>query len=223
MTRRDILPVILLGHAANYVDIIETIEDINAAADSPRYELLGFLDERDEMQGRSFHGYPVLGRHASAHQYPHALFSTWIGGGGYLERERVIAGLGLAPERFATLVHPTACVSPRAQLGSGVVVLQNCTVANQVTVGDHVVVLQNSVLSHDDTIGEYTVITNSVALAGYVKVGRSCYLGANCSIRQRVTIGEGSLVGMGSVVLNDVPPYHVVVGNPARVLREARP
>jgi sugar O-acyltransferase (sialic acid O-acetyltransferase NeuD family) len=163
----------------------------------------------------------VLGRFADAPRHPDALFSTWIGGGRYQQREHVITSLGLPPERFATLVHPTSYVSGRARLGRGVVVLQNCTIANQVSLGDHVVVFQNSMLSHDDVIGDFTVITNSVALAGFVNVGRGCYLGTNCSIRQRVAVGDGSLVGMGSVVLNDVPPYHVVVGNPARILREA--
>jgi sugar O-acyltransferase (sialic acid O-acetyltransferase NeuD family) len=175
------------------------------------------------MQGKSFHGYPVLGRYAEAGRFPDALFSTWIGGTGtYLNRPRVIAELNLPPERFVTLVHPTSCVSRRARLGRGVVIYQNCTASSNVVLGDHVLVLPNSILSHDDEIGDYTLITGGVAISGSVKVGRSCYLGTNCAIHQGVTIGEGSLIGMGSVVRHDVPPYSVVVGNPARLLREAQ-
>ncbi len=51
-------PVILLGHAGNYADIVDLIEDLRDAGDL-RYEVLGFLEDREEMQGRSFHGYPV--------------------------------------------------------------------------------------------------------------------------------------------------------------------
>lgn len=215
------IPVILFGHAGNYADIVDLVEDLRDAGDR-RYEILGFLEDREEVQGRSFHGYPVLGRHADAGRFPDALFSTWIGGTKtYLDRPRVIAGLNLSPGRFATLVHPTSYVSRRAQLGRGVVVYQNCTLSNNVVLGDHALVLPNTVLSHDDEIGDYTIITGGVAISGSVKVGRSCYLGTNCSIHQSVAIGEGSLIGMGSVVRHDVPPRSVVVGNPARILREA--
>jgi sugar O-acyltransferase (sialic acid O-acetyltransferase NeuD family) len=214
-------PVILLGHAGNYTDIVDLIEDLRDAGDA-RYAIQGFLDNREEMQGRSFHGYPVLGRHADAGRFPDALFSTWIGGTRtYLDRPRVVADLGLPPERFATLVHPTSYVSRRARLGHGVIVYQNCTLSNNVVLGDHVLVLPNTVLSHDDEIGDYTIITGGVAISGSVKVGRSCYIGTNCAIHQSVTVGEGSLVGMGSVVRHDVPQGSVVVGNPARILREA--
>ena len=51
----------------------------------------------------------------------------------------------------------------------------------------------------------------------------SCYLGANASVRGGVKLGNGSLIGLGSVALEDVPPRHVVVGNPARFLRELAP
>jgi acetyltransferase-like isoleucine patch superfamily enzyme len=61
-----------------------------------------------------------------------------------------------------------------------------------------------------------------VLVASEAKVGRNCYLGSACSMLPGVTIGEGSLVGLSSVVLRDVEPYKVVVGNPARVLRDVQ-
>jgi len=49
------------------------------------------------------------------------------------------------------------------------------------------------------------------------------YLGQACTIRQFVHIGKDCLIGMGSVVLADVPPNSVMVGNPARKLRDRYP
>ena len=57
-------------------------------------------------------------------------------------------------------------------------------------------------------------------MSGGVTVGESCYLGTNSSIIGNVTIGKGSLIGMGSVVLKDVPSNTVVVGNPAKAVRK---
>ena len=52
------------------------------------------------------------------------------------------------------------------------------------------------------------------------RVGRHASIGSNATILGGVTIGDGALVGAGAVVTKDVPPRTVVVGNPARVLRE---
>jgi acetyltransferase-like isoleucine patch superfamily enzyme len=51
-------------------------------------------------------------------------------------------------------------------------------------------------------------------------VEAGCYLGQGCTVRQELRIGAGSLVGMGAVVVRDVPPGSVVAGNPARRLRD---
>jgi acetyltransferase-like isoleucine patch superfamily enzyme len=53
-----------------------------------------------------------------------------------------------------------------------------------------------------------------------VWVEDGCYLGQACAIKQYLRIGRGSLIGMGSVVVRDVPPNSVMVGNPARKLRD---
>ena len=50
-------------------------------------------------------------------------------------------------------------------------------------------------------------------------VGHDVWIGHGAHIKQGVTLGTGSVVGMGSVVTKDVPPYSIVGGNPARVIR----
>lgn len=52
---------------------------------------------------------------------------------------------------------------------------------------------------------------------------RRCWLGFNAIILKGVTIGEGAIVGAGSVVTKDVPPFCIVAGNPARVVRRITP
>ncbi len=53
-----------------------------------------------------------------------------------------------------------------------------------------------------------------------VHIGRGAYIGVNAIILPGVNVGEGCIVGAGSVVTKDVPPYTVAAGNPARVLRK---
>lgn len=51
-------------------------------------------------------------------------------------------------------------------------------------------------------------------------VGRDVWLGANVVITPGVTVGDGSVIGAGSMVTKDVPPNVIAVGNPCRVLRK---
>lgn len=56
-----------------------------------------------------------------------------------------------------------------------------------------------------------------------VRIGRGAWLGANVTVLPGVTIGDGSVVGAGSVVTKDVAPNTVVVGTPARHVRDIGP
>ena len=51
-----------------------------------------------------------------------------------------------------------------------------------------------------------------------IRIGRYAWIANSCHIMKGVTIGEGAIVGAGSVVVTDVPPFSVAMGNPARVV-----
>ena len=53
-----------------------------------------------------------------------------------------------------------------------------------------------------------------------VRIKKNAWLGAQCIIMPGITIGEGAIVGSGSVVTHDVPAHAIVVGNPAKVLKK---
>jgi len=54
---------------------------------------------------------------------------------------------------------------------------------------------------------------------GRVHIGKGVLIGVNCVILPGVTIGEGSIIGAGTVVTRDIPPYSIAAGNPAKVIR----
>ena len=66
---------------------------------------------------------------------------------------------------------------------------------------------------------EKTGNVTNLERAGAVTIGDNCWLGGSVTVCPNVTIGEGCVIGAGSVVTRDIPPHSLAVGNPCRVLR----
>ncbi|MCJ1230613.1 hypothetical protein MMC12_007287 [Toensbergia leucococca] len=64
--------------------------------------------------------------------------------------------------------------------------------------------------------------TNGPEIGKEIHVEDDCFIGGNVIILPGVRVGRGSTIGAGSVVTRDVPPFHVVAGNPARIIRKAK-
>jgi sugar O-acyltransferase (sialic acid O-acetyltransferase NeuD family) len=209
------MEIVILGIRGMGVDIADAIEA--QAREGRPVRVMGFLDDDPGAQGTTVGGYPVLGRLADVNRFPCALFVNGIGSPtSYRNKASITEAAGLPEERWATVIHPTAVVSPRAKVGAGAVLLAHVCVCAGARVGRHVMVLPNSVISHDTVVHDHVSIASGVCIAGRCDVGASCYLGSNSSIRQDSRIGERALIGMGAVVVGDVPPDSVYLGNPAR-------
>jgi sugar O-acyltransferase (sialic acid O-acetyltransferase NeuD family) len=210
--------LVVVGAGGNSRNIVLLVEDINQV--EPRWNLLGYLDDDPAIRGRTVGGYPVLGPLALCGSFPACKFI--IGVANYknrLVRKAIVERMGFGPERFATLVHPSASVSRNATVGAGTVIFQYVVVGSNVAIGSHVVISQLSTIGHDSQVDDYVTAAAGVLVSGSVRVGTGAYLGTGCHIIQEVSIGEDALAGIGSVVLRDVPPHTTVLGNPAKPRR----
>jgi sugar O-acyltransferase (sialic acid O-acetyltransferase NeuD family) len=209
--------LVILGASGNALDILDVVDAINAT--KLTWNVVGLLDDAERPE-RSFAGLAILGRLADASRFDGAWFINAIGSDkSFRKRARIVASVGLHLDRFATLIHPLAAVSVRARLGRGVCVNAGVSVAGNVVVGDGVSIGPGSIVGHDSIIEDHAMLAPAAVVSGFCRVGASSYLGAAAALRQRVRVGAGALIGMGAVVLGDVEPGAVVVGNPARVLQ----
>lgn len=71
-------------------------------------------------------------------------------------------------------------------------------------------------VAHDCQVGDHTIFANNATLAGHVQVGDWAILGGFTGVHQFVRVGAHSFCGVGTVLLQDLPPYVTVAGNPAR-------
>ncbi len=78
-----------------------------------------------------------------------------------------------------------------------------------------------AVISEDHEIGDPNILMKEQPkIPAKITIERNVWVAANCTILKGVTIGEGSVIAAGSVVARSVPPYSIVGGNPARVMRK---
>ncbi|MEY9095058.1 DapH/DapD/GlmU-related protein [Paenibacillus sp. RC84] len=81
---------------------------------------------------------------------------------------------------------------------------------------------RNSIIGYNTTILAHEYLTKEYRL-GEVRIGSNVMVGANTTILPGVTIGDGAVIGAGSVVHKDVEPYSFVAGNPLQVIRTGTP
>ncbi|MGY0408734.1 MAG: acyltransferase [Polaribacter sp.] len=91
---------------------------------------------------------------------------------------------------------------------------------NKVKIGNYVQTAMGlTIISGSHKIDDYSVVTQNqeVVLEG------ENWVGANVTILGGVTVGRGTIIGAGSVVVKSLPPYSVCAGNPCKVIRERKP
>ncbi|WP_096154813.1 2,3,4,5-tetrahydropyridine-2,6-dicarboxylate N-acetyltransferase [Bacillus sp. FJAT-45066] len=119
-------------------------------------------------------------------------------------------------------------------------------IRDQVEIGDNAVIMMGASINIGAVIGEGTMIDMNVVLGGRATVGKNCHIGAgtvlagvieppsakpvvveddvvigaNAVVLEGVTVGKGAVVAAGAIVIDDVAPYTVVAGTPARKIKD---
>lgn len=187
-----------------------------------RWNVLGFVDDKPELQGAVICDLPVLGTMEWLERNRRKSVELICSAGNPRTRKALAergAALGFS---FCTVVHPSARMSRWVELGPGTVVTAGCVLTTQVKVGAHTLVNLNSTIGHDCVIGAYSNITPGCQISGAVNFGEGVYFGTGAVIIQGKSVGEWSIVGAGAVVTSDIPSHVTAVGVPCRVIKEHR-
>lgn len=146
-----------------------------------------------------------------------------IGGDRGLDRvtlQRSLADRGIPP---LTVLHRTAFVADNAVVGAGCQVLAQAAVCVEVVLGEGCIINTSASVDHECRLEAGVHVCPGARLAGCVRVGRYATIYTGAVVLPRVAIGEGAVVAAGAVVSEDVPPYSLVAGIPARRIRSLAP
>ncbi|NIQ13813.1 MAG: transferase [Candidatus Dadabacteria bacterium] len=156
---------------------------------------------------------------------------TEIGEGAHLRSHTVIYAGNKVGYRLQTgnkvNIRESNEIGNNVSIGTLSVIEHHVKIGNGVRMHSQVFVPEYSILEDDTWLGPNVVLTNAkYPLSPGVKeslqgpiIKRGAKIGANATLMPGIVVGENAFIGAGAVVVKDVPPGAVVVGNPARVIK----
>jgi sugar O-acyltransferase (sialic acid O-acetyltransferase NeuD family) len=215
--RAKVQCVVVLGGRGGGAIAAFTLARIASHRGGQRF--LGFLNDTVPRDTR-IDGHRVLGR-----------FDEWSGlpaGSVFLAplhkvreapaRINRVRGLGIPVTRWASVVDPAAVVPDDVAQAPGLFACACAGIMPGTKVGAHVSLRHGSYVGHDATLGDFVFLGANSAVAGYGRIGEGAHVAPGASIREGVSVGRYAVVGLGAVVIRDVPDFAIVAGNPARLV-----
>lgn len=120
---------------------------------------------------------------------------------------------------FGKIIHTSCQIDETAQIRDGVVLYPNVTIDQRVIIDCNTIVNLDCTISHDSHVGSHCFLSPRVAIAGFVKIGEQSVLGINSTIIDNLTLCEKTQLGAGAVVIKKIEKSGLYVGNPAKLIR----
>lgn len=202
----------------------EIIREINVQKRlSSDFEVVGFLDNDPNKISKSFYGFPVLGNLKSCRELDlnAVCFLNLITRDC---RTRLITSQEVAEEggAFTNFIYPNVNLT-MVSLGVGNYIQEKVILQANVKIGNNSAINAGSIVSHETVLGNSVFLAPGCHLAGCITVEDGVFIGVGATIMPRLKIGKWSVVGAGSVVIRDVPPYSIVAGSPAKIIKTITP
>jgi len=193
------------GHASSIVNV----------AFSLSYSIFGFI--HSQKAGQSFFDRPIFGDLREINALDTYDFFLALGDN-YLREKYLNETLQRFPYlNFPSLIHPTADVSPFSKIGNGTLVMPNSVIGPNALIGSFCILGSQSCVGHSSLLADFSSLSPAATLAGAVNVGLRSAVGLGAKVREKVKIGNDSVLGANSFLNKDLPNNVVAFGSPALV------
>ena len=105
---------------------------------------------------------------------------------------------------------------PDTPIGDNCFVLEDNTIQPFVSIGNNVVLWSGNHIGHHSTVHDHVFVTSHVVISGHCNIRPYCFLGVNATIKDQLTLGEGTLVGMGANVTRNTEPWSLYKADATR-------
>ena len=180
-----------------------------------KWQSIAFLD--DDKSIKSSMGLNVIGTSDDVFMHIDE-YDIFVGIGNNATRQKIHEILETFGASIPVLIHPNAVIGSYVDIGIGTAVMAGVIVNCCTKIGKGCIINTGSTIDHDNDIEDFVHISPGAHLAGTVKVGQGSWLGIGSVVSNNINITNGCKVGAGSVVVKDISKPGIYVGTPARKL-----
>jgi len=120
---------------------------------------------------------------------------------------------------LVSAIHPSSLIMDTAILGKGICINCNCFIGYKSEIYDGVIINTGSQIDHHNVLKTCSQTDPATIMGGYVTLEERVHVHMGAIIINRVTIGEGSIIGIGSLILKNIPKDVIAYGHPAKVIK----
>ena len=185
--------------------------------DSP-YKVAGFTVDKRYIKGNTYDGLPLIPFEEVDKHYPpdqHNMFVAVGYANGNRTREEKCRAAQDRGYELATYVSSKA-IDMSESRGSNCLILESVVLQAFVTLGDGVIAWPGTIVSHHSKVDDFCYLSPNVTISGSCHLGRRVFVGAGAVLRDETTMSEDIIIGMGSVVTENLVDRGIFKGNPAR-------
>lgn len=184
------------------------------------HEVVAFSVNREYIQEESFRGLPLVAFEDVETIFPpaeYSFFAPMTGRNMNRNREAIYNEVKAKGYKFISYISSHATILDRNNvIGDNCFILEDNTIQPFTTVGNNVVMWSGNHIGHHGQIKDHVFFTSHVVMSGHCVIESYSFFGVNSTIRDYMTIAQGTLVGMASAVTKDTEEWGIYIGNPAK-------
>jgi sugar O-acyltransferase (sialic acid O-acetyltransferase NeuD family) len=192
----------------------------DAAIATEKWGRIAFLDDDHRRLGKVL-GLDILGSSNAMEKCYPELGDLLVALGDNCLRLKLLDQARAIGYSIPVLRHPMSSVSPTARIGEGTVVFAQAVVNPDAEIGRGVIVNTGAIVEHDCRVGDGAHLSPGACMGGRARMEAYSWLGIGASVLPKQSVGTGTIVGAGAVVLKDLPDGVVAYGTPAKVQKTA--
>ena len=124
--------------------------------------------------------------------------------------------------KIEKFIHKTSIISKKNKIGEGTIIFPGCYLGYKSSIGKMSIIQSNCNIEHHSSIGNFCNVCPNLKTGGLVKISDFCQIQMSVTIINKVSVAKNSSIGVGSLVLKNVPKNKLVYGRPTRVVRNIK-